>query len=128
SRISHICTTAGPRSPMPKVFCTPTSLLQIGTNRSGGYVARLQVVRQLLEDRRLRACAHDLLDDLTVVVDIHGGYAGHAIFRRSDRVLVDVHLDQADLVAVFGRDLVEDGGNLAAGAAPFRPEVDENGL
>ena len=41
-------------------------------------------------------------------------------------LLVDVDLDDAKLVAPLVCDLIEDGGDGTAGAAPLRPEVDDD--
>src|SRR4051794_24303773 len=84
-------------------------------------------VGQVAQQRGLRLGADDLLDDLTVLVDVQRGDPGHPVLRRGDGVLVDVHLDQADLVTVLRRDLVEDRGDLTARAAPLGPEVDQDG-
>ena len=41
-------------------------------------------------------------------------------------LLVDVDLDDAKLVAPLVRDLIEDGRDGTARAAPLRPEVDDH--
>ena len=41
-------------------------------------------------------------------------------------VLVHVHLDDLDLVAIFGGQFFQRRTDLAAGATPFGPEIDHN--
>src|SRR5690606_2200880 len=79
-------------------------------------------------ERGLRLGAHDLLDDLTVLVDVHRRDLHDAVLLRHLRVLVDVELDDVDLVAVLLGDLLEDRRDHAARAAPLGPEVHEHGL
>ena len=43
------------------------------------------------------------------------------------RVGVDVDLDELGALAEFGGDLVDNRRHLTARAAPFRPEVDDDG-
>src|SRR3712207_8269711 len=51
---------------------------------------------------------------------------GHdLVVPRDLRVLVDVQLRDGELVTVLGGDLLEHGRDHLAGAAPLRPEVDE---
>lgn len=43
-------------------------------------------------------------------------------------ILVDVELDDAELVFVFGGDRIEKRGDHLAGTAPFGPEIEQYGL
>jgi hypothetical protein len=43
-------------------------------------------------------------------------------------IVVDVHLDELDLAGAFGDDLLQDGSELLAGAAPRRPEIHQDRL
>ena len=54
-----------------------------GPGGPGGPCCSADEVGQLLEDRRLRPGAHDLLDDLAVVVEVHRRNAGDAVLRRA---------------------------------------------
>jgi hypothetical protein len=42
------------------------------------------------------------------------------------RILVDVYLHQADLARLFIDHLLDGGGQLAAGTAPWSPEIDQD--
>src|SRR5262249_60812216 len=59
--------------------------------------------------------------------DHQGGDRHHALFRRRLRALVDVELHDLDLLAHRAGDLVKRRRNHATGAAPFGPEVDDDG-
>src|SRR3954463_11803064 len=75
---------------------------------------------------RLR-CRADLAGGhLAALEDHQGRDRHHAVFRRGLRALVDVELHDLDLVAHRAGDLVECGCDHAAGAAPFRPEIDDD--
>ena len=43
-------------------------------------------------------------------------------------MLIDIHLDQLDLAIGSANRLFEHGGELFAGTAPFRPEIDQHRL
>ena len=58
-------------------------------------------VGELVEQRGLGAGADDRLHDLAALVDVDRRDAGDAVGRRGDGVLVDVHLQERDLVAVL---------------------------
>ena len=49
-----------------------------------------------------------------------------AVFRGGVRAFVDIELDDLDLVAERAGNLVQRRRDHAAGAAPFRPEIDDN--
>ena len=53
--------------------------------------------------------------------------AAHAQLGRRFRVLVDVDLDDLHLACHLGRQLFQRRADLAAGAAPFGPEIDDDG-
>src|SRR5476649_1973565 len=65
--------------------------------------------------------------DLAVLEQQQGGDRTHAVARRRHRVLVDIDLHHLELAAHVLGDLLERGTDHAAGAAPFSPEVDEDG-
>ncbi len=56
------------------------------------------------------------------------GNPADAELGRRLGVLVDVQFGHFDLVAVLGGDLVQDGRDHLAGAAPFGPEIQQHGL
>ena len=56
------------------------------------------------------------------------GDVADAVLRRRLRIRLDVDLGDAQLVFVFGRDLVEDRRDHLAGATPLGPEIEKNGL
>lgn len=79
------------------------------------------------EDVGLGPCACGLVDDGPVFDDNQRGDGHDLEFLGQLRLFVDV--DFADQVLrVFGRDFVYDGGQHAAGAAPVGVKVEENGL
>src|SRR5436190_20492805 len=63
---------------------------------------------------------------LAALEDHQGRDRHHAVFRGRLRALVDVELHDLDLVAHRAGNLVERGGDHAAGAAPFSPEIDDH--
>lgn len=71
----------------------------------------------------------DLLDLVAALEDDEGGHGADADLLGDLGLLVDVDLEEVDLLAGGGvRDLLEDGADGLAGAAPGRPEVDDGGL
>src|SRR5687767_11043852 len=85
------------------------------------------VLLELLEKLRLRLVADDALRLAAVLEQDHGRDRADAEPTRRDRIRVDVELRDLELV-VLGGDLLEDGADHPAGAAPGRPEVDEHRL
>ena len=75
--------------------------------------------RPSADDRFLRASAFE---------EDRGRDREDAEARRSLDVLVDVQLREGDLALVLMLQLRKDGLDGAAGAAPGRPEVDDDGL
>src|SRR6476620_5862993 len=75
---------------------------------------------------RLRRGADLAGGHLAALEDHQGRDRHHAVFRGRLRALVDVQLHDLDLVAHRAGNLVEGGGDHAAGAAPFGPEVDDH--
>ena len=63
-------------------------------------------------------------DQLATLENLEGRNADDAVLLSKCGLFVYVYLDDFDLVAVFGRDVVKNRGNLAAWATPFGPEVD----
>src|SRR5690606_15152820 len=63
---------------------------------------------------------------LAAGVDVDRRDAGDAVGLSDLRVLVGVELDDLELVAPLLRELLEDGCDHLAGAAPGCPEVDED--
>jgi hypothetical protein len=79
-------------------------------------------------DLALRHRAHKAVGGLAVDEGDHGGDRLDTHLARDRRMLVDVHLDQF-YPALGGADgLFQDRRQLAAGAAPWRPEVDQHRL
>ena len=75
--------------------------------------------------RRLRA--DELVDDPAVLEGLDGRDALDAEARGELRVGVGVDLGQDDLALALGGRLLEQRRELAAGPAPLRPEVDDDG-
>ena len=80
-----------------------------------------------LAHRGLGLGADEPVDDLALVDRVDGGDALHPERLRHLRVVVDVDLGQHDLPAGLVDDLLEDGTERAARAAPRRPQVDDDG-
>src|SRR5687768_5511334 len=74
------------------------------------------------------AAADDGFDEGAVLKDEQSGDAGDVVVLGGAGVFIDIEL--ADEVAAFGfgGELVDDGGDRAAGAAPGGPGVDQDGL
>ena len=71
--------------------------------------------------------AGELVDDLAVDHGLHSGNAAHAELRGERLVLVGIHLGQAEAALVLLGELLQDRAEAAAGPAPGRPEVREDG-
>ena len=96
----------------------------------GDIVAAARRRDELVDDRLdlgfgLRA--HEAVDRLAVDEGIDGGQRLDAELLGDGGVLVRVHLGEADLALGRAHHLLDDGGELAAGAAPGRPEIDQHG-
>src|SRR6185503_5825896 len=87
-----------------------------------------QVGIQEGRELRLRHGADLLRFDRAVFEEDEGGNPANAEFGRRLGVLVDVELRNLDLVAVFGRDFIQDGGDHLAGTAPLCPEIEKDGF
>src|SRR6476661_3868145 len=88
---------------------------------------RSEPAPELLLEVRARPGADDRLLPLTALEEDHRRNREHAELGRPRRVLVDVHLHEADLLPVLGLELVEHLLDTLARSAPGRPEVDEDG-
>src|SRR5476651_1833702 len=104
-------------------------------DRSTSPARCLPATAEALRDRCIDP-AHQLLlglgadlggGDLAVLEQQQGGDRADAVARRRHRVLVDIDLHHLELAAHVLGDLLERGADHAAGAAPFGPEVDEDG-
>ena len=78
-----------------------------------------------LQDKRFVARADGFVRHVAVFKQHQRGNAHHAVLARELRLLVDIDLSDLD-GAVFFRDLIHDGRDHAARAAPWRPEIDQN--
>lgn len=78
--------------------------------------------------QRVLICQPDhLLDHLSALEQQQRGNAANAELERRIRVLVDVQLPHDDLPVVVRREFVDRRGQPLAGAAPFRPKINEYG-
>src|ERR1051326_6387283 len=84
---------------------------------------RLDALHQL----RLGHETHDPLDHLAVLEQDHGRDPGDTKVHWCLLVLVDVELDDLQLAALLGSNLLEHRPYHTARATPFGPEVDQNG-
>lgn len=69
----------------------------------------------------------DLVLDLAVLEEQKQGNRADIVFHGELTRVIDVYLGDFRLAFDFGRQLIEDGADHLAGAAPFRPEVHEHG-
>src|SRR3954470_19449559 len=90
------------------------------------FEARSDRSRNPLLQLLLRRGADLARGHLAALEDHQGRDRHHAIFRRRLRAFVDVQLDDLDLVAHRAGDFVQRRRDHAAGAAPFRPEIDHD--
>src|SRR3954454_10898787 len=81
---------------------------------------------ELLLELALGERAADGVGDLAVLEDDHRRDGQDLVLGRGLLVVVDVELDDRQVLALLC-DLLEDWGDDAAGSAPGRPEVDEDG-
>ena len=84
---------------------------------------------ELLEERpnlRIGDGAGEFGHDLTVAERLHGGDALDAVLGRRSRVLIRVELGEEDVIAERGGDALDGGAEHTAGAAPRRPEIDND--
>jgi len=87
--------------------------------------------RQLVDkgrDLAFRHRAHETIGGLAVDESDHGRDRLDTHLARNRRMFVDVHLDQLDPALCSTDRLLDDRRELAAGAAPRRPEVDQHRL
>ncbi len=80
-----------------------------------------------LSDRLWRLGANKLADDLPVTNANHKWNTLGPQCRCHLWVFIDVDFDELELAIVFGFQIVEHWPELAAGAAPGRPEIDNHG-
>ena len=71
--------------------------------------------------------ADDLVDRLAVLEKDEGGDAADAVLHGNVGVVVHVDFGDVELAVVFEGEVVDGGGDHFAGAAPFGPEVHEDG-
>ncbi|CAM2150893.1 hypothetical protein PT2222_250021 [Paraburkholderia tropica] len=88
----------------------------------------LQVAVQERGELRLRQGADLLRRDGAVLEEDQRGDAAHAELHRRRLMFVDVDLRDLQTVAIVLRDFVENRRDHLAGAAPFGPEVQQDGL
>src|SRR6478735_6109511 len=91
----------------------------------GGRGVRLEV--QLAHEPVLRLRAHRLLDDRAVLEQDDGRDRQHAEATGEAGLGIHVELRDLDPAGEVLRDLVDDGTDHPARAAPLGPEVDEHG-
>src|SRR5690606_9337517 len=77
--------------------------------------------------RLLGECAHRLVRQLPLLEENQRRYAHDVVPRWDVMVLIDIQLAELQLARKLVGQLVHDGPDLAAGAAPRGPEIDDNG-
>ncbi len=73
------------------------------------------------------AGADDLIFHFAVLEEQKEGNRAYVVFHREVACVVDIDLADFGLIADFAGKLIDDGSDHFAGAAPFGPEIDENG-
>ena len=79
------------------------------------------------DDFGLGLNAEGFVFEFAVFEEEEGGDVADAVFDGEVGLFVDIDLDDSDGGAFFVSDFVEDGAEHFAGAAPFGPEVDDDG-
>jgi len=69
----------------------------------------------------------DLVLHFAVFEEQEKGNGAHVVFHCEVTCVVDVNLADFGLIAEFAGELIDDRADHFAGAAPFGPEIDENG-
>ncbi len=77
---------------------------------------------------RFAECANFRGGELAFVEDHEGGDAAYAEFGRHVAVFVHVEFGDLQFAVVGSSELVQRWGDGFAGAAPFSPEIDQDGL
>jgi hypothetical protein len=75
----------------------------------------------------LAAEANDLIGNLSAAEYQKRGDGTDAILGGQSLVLIDIDFADLDPPVVFRGEFIEDRRDHLTGAAPFRPEIDENG-
>src|SRR2546426_10785377 len=75
----------------------------------------------------LGAEADELIDQLAAFEHHQRWNAANTVLGRRLDIVVGVHFVESDLAVELVRQLLDDGRHHAAGTAPRRPEVHENG-
>ena len=97
---------------------------RLALQRSG---AALGCVAEEVLDALAAGEADEAAGELAAAEGEQGGDALDAVGRGDLLVVVDVELGDGEGAGEAGGELVEDGGNLTAGASPGCPEVDDDG-
>src|SRR5918999_3988843 len=97
----------------------------LGLDRPAGLRGVVREAQRAL-DRTLRLSSDRGRRGLAVLEEDHGRDRRDAVADRELLLLVDVHLDDAELAFALLRDAVEHGGDGVARAAPLGPEVDDH--
>ena len=104
-----------------------------GQRRLGGFEIRRDVAGRVADqprdegvDPRFGQRSHEAVDRLPVLEGEHGGDRLHAHLPGDLRVIVDIELDQLDRALRRAHRLFQHRRELAAGAAPRRPEIDQH--
>ena len=79
------------------------------------------------DERRFVVVSDQLVDGYAVFEEDDGGDAANVETGRGCGILVHVHLEDLHFAFELVGDFLDGGGEHPAGAAPFRPEVHENG-
>src|SRR2546425_448027 len=108
-------------SHVSRAMCAPDGAATL-LSRGGPADMRLELLEELL----FRVIADDAVRLAAVLEQDHRGDRADSKASRGDRVRIDIELGDLHFLALLGRDLFQDGGDHATGAAPGRPEVDEH--
>src|SRR5208283_3573930 len=124
------CPGAGRGEVASSRLCAQNRLLEREFHTRAGsrfWGSRLERPRDPAHELALRRGADPLRGGLAVLEQDHRRDRANAELARDIRILVDVELDDLDLRPELRGDFVEQRRDDAARAAPFGPEIDEDG-
>src|SRR5213594_1571425 len=95
---------------------------------NGAFRALCHVAFQDFFDLCLRDSSYDLIYELALLEDQHGGNRHYSETSRGCHVFIGVQLSKGHFPPVLFRQSVNDGPNDAAGSAPGGPAVNKGKL
>jgi len=113
------------RSELSELMVKISPSRQLSGGESNGHLSRHTIKTGFEVAFALEA--DDLLGNLALAENQQCGYRAYAVFGGEVLVIVNVHLADADAAIVLVGQFIKDRRDHFAGAAPFRPEINEDG-